>query len=120
MDIRGFIFYTKGNVRIQVTTTEWIYFYLIDPETFDPVLENVMKNYLNCSQMMFGSNVQECITYKFNQKSFDIHRRKCQHDIRVNVVKENFSGSWGLPVECINAFLVSHEDKIRFFDVNTY
>jgi len=36
--------------------------------------------------MMFGSKVRYCITYKTNQKSFDIYRRKYEHDFRVNVV----------------------------------
>lgn len=63
---RGLIFYIKGNVRIQVTTDDRIYFYLIDPETLKPKLENVMYNYMNCNQMMFGSKVRYCITYKTN------------------------------------------------------
>ena len=63
---RGFIYYIKGNVRIQVTTDEKIYFYLIDPETLKPQLDNVMYNYMNCNQMMFGSKVRYCITYKTN------------------------------------------------------
>ena len=36
------IFYIKGNIRIQITTDEFIYFYLIDKETLMPTLENVM------------------------------------------------------------------------------
>jgi hypothetical protein len=33
---RGFIYYIKGNVRIQVTTDDKIAFYLIDPVTLKP------------------------------------------------------------------------------------
>ena len=44
---RGFIYYIKGNVRIQITTDEKIYFYLIDKDTLMPTLENVMFNYMN-------------------------------------------------------------------------
>ena len=51
-----------------------------------PKLENVMNNFMNCSQMMFGSKVKYGITYKTNEKSFDIHRRKYEHDYLVNVV----------------------------------
>jgi hypothetical protein len=43
------IYFIKGNKRIQVTTDEKVYFYLIDPVTFEPTLENVMFNYMNCS-----------------------------------------------------------------------
>ena len=46
---RGFIYFIKGNKRIQVTTDEKIYFYLIDPETFMPTLENVMFNFMGCN-----------------------------------------------------------------------
>lgn len=46
---RGFIFFIKGNKRIQITTDDKIYFYLIDPETFEPTLENVMANFMGCN-----------------------------------------------------------------------
>ena len=46
---RGLIYYIKGNVRIQVTTDDRIYFYLIDEKTLKPSLENVMYNYMKCN-----------------------------------------------------------------------
>ena len=46
---RGSIYYIKGNVRIQITTDEKIYFYFINEETLEPNLDNVMFNYMNCS-----------------------------------------------------------------------
>lgn len=49
IEARGFIYYIKGNIRIQITTDELIYFYKIDPETLMPHLENVMYNYMNCT-----------------------------------------------------------------------
>ena len=73
LKIRGTIYYIKGNKRIQITTDEKIYFYLIDPETFEPILENTIWNYMKCNQMMFGQYVRYCITYKYNQMSFDVH-----------------------------------------------
>ena len=117
---RGFIYFIKGNKRIQVTTDERIFFYVIDPITFMPTLENVMSNFMNCTQMMFGSKVRYCITYKTNQKSFDIYRRKYEHDFRVNVVNRNLDGAIGLPIESMNAFLVSSVNVIKFYDVATY
>ena len=66
---------------------------MINAKTFEPELENVMANFMNCNQMMFGSKVRYCITYKTNQKSFDIYRRKYEHDYKVNVVTENYDGS---------------------------
>ena len=64
--IRGFIYFIKGNVRIQIVSDNLIYFYLVDPITLIPTLENVMFNFMNCSQMMFGKKVKYCITYKTN------------------------------------------------------
>lgn len=63
---RGFIYYIKGNVRIQITTDDKIYFYLIHKETLEPILENVMYNYMGCNQCMFGSKVRYAVTYKTN------------------------------------------------------
>ena len=64
--VRGFIYYIKGNIRIQITTDQKIYFYLIDKETYMPELENVMYNFMCCNQMMFGSRVRYGISYKTN------------------------------------------------------
>lgn len=66
ISLRGFIFYMKGNDRIQITTDKLVYFYGIDQETFEPTLSNVMFNFMNCNQMMFGSDVKYGITYKTN------------------------------------------------------
>lgn len=79
-----------------------------------------MNNFMNCSQMMFGRKVKYCITYKTNQKSFDVHRRKYEHDFRVNVIEQDLDGSRGLPVESMNAFLVSKVDTIHFYDVDSF
>ena len=60
------IYFIKGNKRIQVTTDKKVFFFLIDPRTFMPTLENVMNNFMNCTQMLFGSKVRYGITYKSN------------------------------------------------------
>jgi hypothetical protein len=49
LEVRGFIYYIKGNVRIQITTDDKIYFYLIEKETLKAVLENVMFNFMTCN-----------------------------------------------------------------------
>jgi hypothetical protein len=86
-----------------------------------PTLENVMFNFMNCSQMMFGSKVKYGITYKGNSSSFDIYRRKYEHNYQVNAVsKYNLDGSRGLPIESMNAFLISKIDRILFFDTKEF
>lgn len=96
LHIRGLIYYIKGNVRIQVTTDDKICFYLIDKETFKPTLENVMYNYMQCNQMLFGSRVRYCLTFKNNQRNFEVFKRAYYHDFKVPVQSENLEGSIGL------------------------
>jgi hypothetical protein len=72
-------------VRIQITTDEKIFFYFIDEETLEPTLENVMYNYMTCSTMMFGKRVRYGITYKAKERSFNLYRRKYEHDTIINV-----------------------------------
>ena len=47
--MRGFLYFIKGNIRIQITTDKLIYFYLINAETLMPELENVMYNFMACN-----------------------------------------------------------------------
>lgn len=71
--IRGAIYYIRDTNRMQVTTNEFVYFYIINLETYEPSLENVMYNYMSCNQMMIGKKLRNCLCYKTNQKSFDIY-----------------------------------------------
>lgn len=118
--MRGFIYFIKGNIRIQVTTDELIYFYMIDHETLMPNLENVMFNYMQCSQMMFGSRVKYGITYKPNQKSFDVYRRKYTHDLQSQVNTESFEGSKAIELCSLGIFLVTKVDKVLLFNSKTF
>jgi len=49
--MRGQIYFIRGNIRIQITTEQQIYFYLINKQTFLPELENVMYNFIGCSSL---------------------------------------------------------------------
>lgn len=120
LEHRGFIYFIKGNKRIQVTTDDKIYFYLIDPVTYEPELENVMYNFMGCNQMMFGSKVKYGITYKTSQKSFDIYRRKFQHDLKCPLVLDNFEGSMGLDLKEKGTFLATMIDKIYMYDSKSF
>jgi hypothetical protein len=75
-NLRGNIYFIKGNVRIQVITDETISFFLFDKETLMPTLENIMNNDMQCSMMMFGKRVKYGVTYKSNQTGFRIYSRK--------------------------------------------
>ena len=84
-NMRGEIYFIKGNMRIQITTDSKIYFYMIDKKTCEPTLENVMYNYMNCSQMMFGPKVRSSIVFKASQKSFSVYQRKMFHNFKVTI-----------------------------------
>jgi len=103
-----------------VTTDDKIYFYLIDPDTFEPTLENVMFNFMGCNQMMFGSKVRYGITYKTNQKAFKVYRRKYIHDFRVPLTSDNMEGSRGLDLSKYNKILVTKIDKIFVMCADTF
>jgi hypothetical protein len=74
-----------------VTDTK-VYFYGLDDHTFKPIIRNVMNNFMNCSIMMFGPKVKYGITYKSNEQSFDIYRKKYVHDFKVNAVNMDLDG----------------------------
>lgn len=44
IQVRGSIYFIKGNDRFQITTNDHIYFYLIDMETYMPKFENCIYN----------------------------------------------------------------------------
>ena len=46
---------------------QYIKFYAIDDEeTWEPKLQNVMFNFMQCSMMVLGEHQRFCITYKQN------------------------------------------------------
>ena len=61
-----------------------------------PELENVMYNYMGCDMMMFGKRVRYAITYKTNQKCFDVYRRKFMHNLKVCVDNDEMEGAFGV------------------------
>lgn len=79
---------------------------MMDPDTDEPILSNVMNNFMDCSIMMFGSIGKYAITYKSGTSSFDIYRSKYIHDFKVLVSYEDFGGSKVINLENGNALLI--------------
>ena len=113
---RGQIYFIKGNVRIQVTTDEMIYFYLIDKETFEPTEENRMFNFMSCSQLMFGAKVRYGISYKTNQPGFTVFTRKYYHNFKVATTQQNFEGAKGANLSSMGAYIMAEQNKIGIYD----
>ena len=75
---------------------------------------------MQCNQMMFGSKVRYSVTYKTNQRSFDIYRRKYWHDFKVPVQSENLEGSIGIELKSMNCYLISKIDQVIIYDSDTF
>lgn len=115
-DCRGNIYFIKGNQRIQITTDRFIYFYIIDRQTLKPTLENVMYNFRQCSQLMFGSKVRYGISYKTNQPGIQIYKRKFYHNFRVQIDSHNFEGAMGSNLSSIGAYILAEKKAIGLYD----
>ena len=120
IDIQGTIYFINGNQRIQITTEENIYVYNIDYETLEPTLENVMFNFMECDQMMFGSQRKFCITYKKNEKNFEVRTRKFNTNFRIQLDNDNFEASKGISIFSANVFIVSKDNEIFVYDSITF
>jgi len=117
---RGQIYFIRGNIRIQIVTDEKIYFYIIDKETCEPKLENVMYNFMQCSQLMFGARVRYGIAYKTNQPGFQIYTRKFYHNFKVAISNENFEGARGGNLGSMGAYVMCEKTRIGIYNQDTY
>lgn len=69
---------------------------------------------------MFGSKVRYAVTYKTNQRAFDIYRRKACHDFKVPISDENLEGSLGLELLTLGTYLVTKIDQVIMYDSNNF
>jgi hypothetical protein len=69
---------------------------------------------------MFGKKVRYGITYKTNQRSFDIYRRKFMHNLKVCVQNDQLEGGFGISMPSLEIFLVAKKDEIKVYDSNTF
>lgn len=79
-----------------------------------------MYNYMTADQMMFGRRVKYAISFKQNERSFNIYRRKHLHVFKMNVNDEDFEGSKGIELITMNTFLVTKIDQVIMFDSDTF
>lgn len=93
---------------------------MIDKETFEPNLENVMYNFMGCSQMMFGTRVRYGITYKANQPGFQIYTRKYWHNFKVALTTNNYEGAFGSNLGNMGAYVLAERTNIGVYDQETF
>jgi len=65
---------------------------------------------MEANQMMFGVDTKYGVSYKSNERSFQIYRRKTLHVLKMNVNDRNFEGSKGVELITMNTFLVTKVD----------
>ena len=92
---------------------------MIDKETFMPRLENVMKNFMQCSQMMFGSKVRYGISYKIDQPGFQIYTRKYFHNFKVTINSDNFEGAIGANLQRSKQYVLANGLDVGVYDQDT-
>jgi hypothetical protein len=119
-EMRGQIYFIRGNIRIQVCTDEYVYFYKICKETFEPTLENVMYNNMQCSVMMFGAKVRFGVTFKANQPNFTIYSRKYGHNFKVPVDTADHEGAIGASLKSLKRYVVAHGITLTVYDEHTF
>lgn len=118
--MRGQIYFIRGNIRFQVVTDESIYFFLVCPKSLMPTLENVMRNFMNCSMMMIGKFVRFAITYKTSQPGFTIYRRQQYHNFKVAIDSHDYEGSFGINIPKLKRYAIGHKMTIQIFDQDDF
>lgn len=119
-DMRGTIYFIKGNIRIQITTETKVYFYIINKKTFMPELENVMMNFMKCSSLLFGARVRFGIAFKVSQPDFTIFTRKCYHNFKVCIDSNSFEGAVGVSLAPLKIYAMAHGLEIGIYDQENF
>jgi len=91
--MRGMLYFIRGNVRIQITTEEKIYFYQINEDTLEPHLDGVMYNFMKCSSLMIGPRLRTAIGFKIQQPTITVYKRRCFHNFKVVTDTSNQEGA---------------------------
>ena len=117
---RGTLFFIRGNIRIQITCEEKIYFYIINKMTLMPELENVMYNFMNCSSLMFGSRVRYGISFKQSQPDFEIYTRSHYHNFKVCINNNNFEGAVGCNLASQNAYVMAEKLNVGVYSAENF
>jgi hypothetical protein len=84
------------------------------------VLENVMANYMGCSKMMFGRSKKSCITYKINEKAFEVSQRKFLHNLRIQVNSHNMEGAKAIEISSMKLIFVTKIEYLEMYSAKTF
>lgn len=57
--------------------------------TLDPILLNVLFNFMACSQMITSPKYEFNVTYKLGNPDFQIYQRNCHHNFKAMIDSES-------------------------------
>ena len=80
-----------------------------------PELENVINNYMQCSQLIFGTKGWYCLSFKNELRNFYVHQRKLIHSYSACITDEDLDHSIGVKVGSLDGFLVSKGNEILLY-----
>jgi hypothetical protein len=63
---RGFVSWHAATETLMVLSGEEVYFYSIEDSSGMPLLQNVMRNYFDATNMLISPDSQSCITYRLS------------------------------------------------------
>ena len=115
-DTTGLISYAVGNLRIQVTNSDAVYFYIFDILEMKPKLENIMPNQKKCTQFIQGRGSDFGVSYVGGEPGIVIIERAFIHSFKAPIVTENLENCLGLEIASLGIFLVTNIDKIGIYD----
>ena len=107
-----------GTQEFCISTDKHIYFYSVEDDGMTK-LQNVMQNYMKCTQIMFGKSKKSAITFNANEKSFEIYQRKFLHNLRVCANSTNMVGAKAIEIITMDQIFVTNIDCIDIYN-STY
>lgn len=120
-NMRGQIYFVRGNTRFQITTEEKIYFFIFrDKVGLIPELENVMQNFMECSQMIIGSKVRYCVTFKAGQPDFSVFTRRQYHNFKVPLDVDNYEAALGANLGKFNQYVITQRRVVNIFNMRDF
>ena len=76
-----------------------------------------MDNFMGCSQMMFGSKVRFCVTFKQNEQDFYIWCRRYYHNFKCTVSAMDLEGAVGANLPSSRECVIAHGHEIKVQDI---
>jgi hypothetical protein len=101
-----------GNIQIVITTAEKIYFYTLEAKTDEPLLENIIFNFMKCTNVVMGTRAKFFFSYTQLKQGFDIIKRKYFHHYEAPLTSDNFENCKGIEITAAKVLVLSNGTKL--------